>query len=193
MATFIDPLTVMLLSLGMSALLLALYYFKVGSGKKDISSLVVRAFILGLFNAVSGFLMSFTWPLPGSYNMLFGDPLLVLGLLMIAGSYMISKGMDMKVLSLLGFLLGVYLIVGMIGITQFGMESGNDWLTATGLYAFSMLAAIFSPILYLKPKGSGKYAYYFEVFLLVVVMLFALLIGYMGLDEHLGSFSTYFP
>ncbi len=193
MATFIDPLTVMLLSLGMSALLLALYYFKVGSGKKDISSLVVPAFILGLFNAVSGFLMSFTWPLPGSYNMLFGDPLLVLGLLMIAGSYMISKGMDMKVLSLLGFLLGVYLIVGMIGITQFGMESGNDWLTATGLYAFSMLAAIFSPILYLKPKGSGKYAYYFEVFLLVVVMLFALLIGYMGLDEHLGAFSTYFP
>ncbi|MEM3020008.1 MAG: DUF981 family protein [Candidatus Micrarchaeaceae archaeon] len=193
MATFIDPLTVMLLSLGMSALLLALYYFKVGSGKKDISSLVVPVFILGLFNAVSGFLMSFTWPLPGSYNILFGDPLLVLGLLMIAGSYMISKGMDVKVLSLLGFLLGIYLIVGMIGITQFNLESGNDWLTATGLYGFSMLAAIFSPVLYLKPKGSGKYAYYFEVFLLVVVMLFALLIGYMGLDEHLGAFSTYFP
>ncbi len=193
MATFIDPLTVMLLSLGMSALLLALYYFKVGSGKKDISSLVVPVFILGLFNAVSGFLMSFTWPLLGSYNILFGDPLLVLGLLMIAGSYMISKGMDVKVLSLLGFLLGIYLIVGMIGITQFNLESGNDWLTATGLYGFSMLAAIFSPVLYLKPKGSGKYAYYFEVFLLVVVMLFALLIGYMGLDEHLGAFSTYFP
>ncbi len=193
MATFIDPLTVMLLSLGMSALLLALYYFRVGSGKKDISSLVVPAFILGLFNAVSGFLMSFTWPLPGSYNMLFGDPLLVLGLLMIAGSYMISKGMDVKALSLLGFLLGIYLLVGMIGITQFHMETGNDWLTATGLYAFSMLAAIFSPILYLKPKGSNKYAYYFEVFLLVVVMLFALLIGYMGFYEHLGAFSTYFP
>ncbi len=193
MATFIDPLTVMLLSLGMSALLLALYYFRVGSGKKDISSLVVPAFILGLFNAVSGFLMSFTWPLPGSYNMLFGDPLLVLGLLMIAGSYMISKGMDVKALSLLGFLLGIYLLVGMIGITQFHMETGNDWLTATGLYAFSMLAAIFSPILYLKPKGSNKYAYYFEVFLLVVVMLLALLIGYMGFYEHLGAFSTYFP
>lgn len=193
MATFIDPLTVMLLSLGMSALLLALYYFRVGSGKKDISSLVVPAFILGLFNAVSGFLMSFTWPLPGSYNMLFGDPLLVLGLLMIAGSYMISKGMDVKALSLLGFLLGIYLLVGMIGITQFHMETGNDWLTATGLYAFSMLAAIFSPILYLKPKGSNRYAYYFEVFLLVVVMLLALLIGYMGFYEHLGAFSTYFP
>ena len=193
MATFIDPLTVMLLSLGMSALLLALYYFRVGSGKKDISSLVVPAFILGLFNAVSGFLMSFTWPLPGSYNMLFGDPLLVLGLLMIAGSYMISKGMDVKALSLLGFLLGIYLLVGMIGITRFNMETGNDWLTATGLYAFSMLAAIFSPILYLKPKGSNKYAYYFEVFLLVVVMLLALLIGYMGFYEHLGAFSTYFP
>ena len=193
MATFIDPLTVMLLSLGMSALLLALYYFKVGSGKKDISSLVVPAFILGLFNAVSGFLMSFTWPLPGSYNMLFGDPLLVLGLLMIAGSYMISKGMDVKALSLLGFLLGIYLLVGMIGITRFNMETGNDWLTATGLYGFSMLAAIFSPILYLKPKGSNRYAYYFEVFLLVVVMLLALLIGYMGFYEHLGAFSTYFP
>ena len=193
MATFIDPLTVMLLSLGMSALLLALYYFRVGSGKKDISSLVVPAFILGLFNAVSGFLMSFTWPLPGSYNMLFGDPLLVLGLLMIAGSYMISKGMDVKALSLLGFLLGIYLLVGMIGITQFHMETGNDWLTATGLYGFSMLAAIFSPILYLKPKGSNRYAYYFEVFLLVVVMLLALLIGYMGFYEHLGAFNTYFP
>jgi putative membrane protein len=193
MATFIDPLTVMLLSLGMSALLLALYYFRVGSGKKDISSLVVPAFILGLFNAVSGFLMSFTWPLPGSYNMLFGDPLLVLGLLMIAGSYMISKGMDVKALSLLGFLLGIYLLVGMIGITRFNMETGNDWLTATGLYGFSMLAAIFSPILYLKPKGSNRYAYYFEVFLLVVVMLLALLIGYMGFYEHLGAFSTYFP
>ncbi|EQD64316.1 membrane protein containing DUF981 [mine drainage metagenome] len=193
MATFIDPLTVMLLSLGMSALLLALYYFKAGSGKKDMGSLVVPVFVLGLFNAISGFLMSFTWPLPGSYNMLFGDPLLVLGLLMIAGSYMASKGTDVKVLSLLGFLLGIYLLVGTIGISQFGMEHGNNWITATGLYAFSFLAGIFSPVLYLKPKGSNKYAYYFEAFLLIVVMLIALLIGYMGLHEHLGAFSTYFP
>ncbi|MEM0149758.1 MAG: DUF981 domain-containing protein [Candidatus Micrarchaeaceae archaeon] len=187
MAIFVDPLTVMLLSLGMSALLLALYYFRVGSGKKDISSLVVPVFVLGLFNAVSGFLMSFTWPLPGSYNMLFGDPLLMLGLLMIAGSYMISKGMDVKVLSLLGFLLGIYLLVGMISISQFSLETGNDWITATGLYAFSFLAGIFSPIIYLKPKGSNRYAYYFEVFLLVLVMLLALLIGYMGLNAHLGT------
>ena len=51
--------------------------------------------------------MSFKWPLHPVYNMLFGDPLLFLGLLMVMGGYMLYKNMNLKVLSIFGFFLGI--------------------------------------------------------------------------------------
>ncbi|MEM3227351.1 MAG: DUF981 family protein [Candidatus Micrarchaeaceae archaeon] len=184
---YVDPLTVMLLSLGLSSLFLALYLLGKGMSKKWINSLVAPIFTLGFFNFVSGFLMSFLWPLPGAYNMLFGDPLLFLGLIMMVGTYMHSKNISINSLSIIGFFLGIYLAVEAAGMSTFNLESGVHFLPAFGLYVFAALAGIFSPLVYANPKGSGRYGYYFLFALLIITAFLAFLIGYTGIYAHLGS------
>ena len=193
MGLFIDSLTVMLFSLGISALMLAIYVYRIALLKKNASALALPIIGFGVFNVASGFMMSFTWPLPGSYNMLFGDPLLMLGILMTIGGYMLLKGMDIKILSVIGFFLGIYVLVGSIGMVSYGLETGLDMLLAMGLYIFAGLAGVFSPIICMNSKGSGRYAFYFLVFLLVMTALIALFIGYNGFYEHLHAFGKYFP
>ena len=184
---YIDPLTVMLLGLGLSTIVLALYFLGKGSNKKWTNDLLVPAFVLGFFDFISGFLMSFAWPLPGAYNMLFGDPLLMLGLIMMAGAYMLYKDMNINFLSIFGFFLGIYIAVGAIGMVSFRLESGVYLLTAFPLYVFAALSGVFSPLIYAKAKGAGRYGYYFMFVLLIITALLALFIGYSGLYEHLQS------
>ncbi|MGC8478475.1 MAG: DUF981 family protein [Candidatus Micrarchaeia archaeon] len=184
---FVDPLTVMLLSLGLSSIFLALYLLAKGMNKKWISSLVPPIFVLGFFNFISGFMMSFMWPLPGAYNMLFGDPLLMLGLIMMAGAYMHTKNISINSLSIFGFFLGIYLAVEALGMAAFNLESGQYFLPAFSLYLFAALSGIFSPLVYANAKGSGRYAYYFLFALLIITAFLALFIGYAGIYSHLGS------
>ena len=54
-------------------------------------SLAVPAIAIGIFDAVAGFYMAFGWPMTGfgtAYNMLFGDPLLLAGLILVMGGIM---------------------------------------------------------------------------------------------------------
>ncbi|MCL4406493.1 DUF981 family protein [Candidatus Parvarchaeota archaeon] len=184
---FVDSLAVMLLITGFSAIILALFVYFSVRGKKDMSMLVVPGFIFGLFDLVSGFIMSFTWPLPGAYNMLFGDPILALGLLLVAGSYMIYKKMDVRVLSIFAFFLGIYIAMSAAGMANFNLESGSHFLAAFGFYVAASLSALFSPVVYLNAKGSGKYAYYLLFVLLVITAFAALFLGYTSIYQHLQA------
>ena len=185
-AVFVDSLAIMLLALGSSASLLAMYVLYAVKQKKTISNLAIPIVGFGLFDVASGFLMSFTWPLPPAYNMLFGDPLLFLGLLMVMGGYMLYKNMNLKVLSIFGFFLGIYILVEAAAIANFKLETGVDLISSMGLYITSGLAAILSPLVYLDPKSNkGKYAYYFIAILLILAAFAALFIGYAGIYAHL--------
>ncbi|MGC8586751.1 MAG: DUF981 family protein [Candidatus Micrarchaeia archaeon] len=158
-------------------------------GRKDLGTLAVPGFVLGAFDAVSGFFMAFTWPmpLPLGYNLLFGEPMLFLGLIMTAASYMLYKGIDFRVLSFLGLFLGIYLAVDAAGIAAYNMESGKYFIPAFSLYVLSAVSGILSPLIYANPKKNGKGAYYLMFVLLLLVALVALFIGYSGIYVHLGS------
>ena len=184
---FVDPLAVMLLAAGASAAIIALYFIMVVKQKKNIQGLAVPMLMLGIFNAVSGFIMSFGWPLPGAYNILFGDPILFLGIIMVSAAIMIFKNMDFKVLSVLGFLLGIYVLIEAFGIISIpGLETGLDKVLAVGFYVFAGLSALLSPMIYLNPKTQrGKYAYCLLAALLILTALAALVIGYGAVYSHL--------
>ncbi|MEM0106672.1 MAG: DUF981 family protein [Candidatus Micrarchaeaceae archaeon] len=183
---FIDSLTIMLLSLGMSTAILAIYFLMNALGRRDTNKLYIPMLVFGLFDAISGGIMSFTWPLPGAYNMLFGDPLLMLGLIMIAGSYMLMKEIKVGILSVAGIFLGLYLAVESAGIVNFKLESGNNLIGALGLYVLSAVAGLISPIAILDARRNRK-AYFFMFIILALITLVALFIGYSGIYEHLAS------
>ena len=193
MALYIDYLAVMLLSLGVSAAYLAWFVYNLGKTGKTMPELVVPMFVLGFFNAISGFAMSFTWPLPAGYNMLFGDPLLFFGLILIAGAYMVRKNISVKNLALPGFLLGIYILVGAAAIVGYNLEPGSHFITSFGLYLVAGLAGLFAPVVYLNPKGSNRYIYYVLAALLILTAIAALFLAYTALYEHIGTFSAWFP
>ena len=189
--TFVDPLAVMLIGLAMGTLLGAFYFFFAARGDKEqIKSLIVPAFGVGVFDLVSGFYMSFAWPMTGfgyAYNMLFGDPLLLFGLIFIMAAFMIYKDMHPGIMPLLVLLLGIYVLVGAYSIVQLKLESGQNLVTSMGLYLFDGIGAILAPVLYLKPStGTGKTLYYVEWIILGIGTIFALVIGYMALNGHLA-------
>ena len=184
---FVDPLAVMLLALGASATLIAIYLVMVVMQKKNVQSLAIPSLVFGIFDAISGFYMAFVWPLPGAYNILFGDPMLFLGLILTAGAIMLYKNMDLKILSFIGFLFGIYILIEGVGIiTIKGLETGLDQVMAVGLYMFAGFAALLSPLIYDNPKTSnGKYAYYLLIAILLLTVLAALVIGYGAVYGHL--------
>ena len=186
---FVDPLTIMLVAVAASAGLIALYFYRLAKGRRDFEDLAIAGFFTGLFDFISGFLISFTWPFPGNlsaYNMLFGDPMLFLGIIMLAGSVMLYKKINPKVVSIPAFILGLYLLVETYAIAALGLEKGVYFAPAFSFYLFSTLSAIFSPIAYLDAKKHA-YAYYFVVAMLIITALLALFIGCSGIYEHLAS------
>ncbi|MGC8623269.1 MAG: DUF981 family protein [Candidatus Micrarchaeia archaeon] len=187
--SFVDPLAIMLVAVAASTGIIALYFIGVARGKRSFANLAIPGFAIGAFDFFSGLFMSFVWPFPGAlaaYNMLFGDPMLFLGIIMLAGSYMLYKGIEIKVLSLFGFLLGIYLAVETYAMVALKLETGNNLLAALGLYGFSTLAAILSPLVYLDAK-KNKNAYYLLAALLIIAAFFAMLIGVIGIYGHLVS------
>ncbi|MGC8609056.1 MAG: DUF981 family protein [Thermoplasmata archaeon] len=193
MAGFIDPLAIMLISLAMSTLIGSLYFlFTAMNRTKDIQQLLIPAMGIGFFDFVSGYFMSFTWPLPSSYNMLFGDPLMMLGLLLIISAAAIYKGYEIKFNSILFLFLGIYVLVASAGIVSYKLETGDDLISAMGLYIIDGIAALLAPILFIEPK-KGKYLYYLEFILLILGTLVALFIGYEAIYGHLLDFIKWFP
>lgn len=183
---FIDSLAVMLLSLGISAGLISAFFYQTARGK-DVEELVIPAFVFGAFDFMSGFVVSIFWPLPGAYNMLFGDPILILGMLLMAGSIMIYKKQNMRTISIPGFMLGIYLLIESAAIVSFKLESGIDLLMAMGLYIMSGVSAIFSLVLFIKPEKDKKYLYYIAFILLALTAFIALFIGYGAIYSHLQA------
>lgn len=195
MALFIDSLAIMLIGVGSGTFLGALYFFYSAMGKFEWirDQLVVPAVGIGIFDFMSGYEISFTWPLPAGYNMLFGDPLLFFGILLVVGAIMTYKKMKVSSLSFLSVILGIYVIMGAYGIFTYKLESGNNLIGSMALYLADGIAALLAPMLIIEPKGVGKVLYYIEFVVLTLGTIVALYMGYTALTSHLVDFSKYFP
>ena len=189
---FVDALTVMLIGLASGTAIAGFYFFFAArKNAEQVKALVYPAFGVGLFNFISGFVMSFSWPLPGGYNMLFGDPQLLFGLFLMIAAYAghrDPKYLRTGILPLLILFLGIYVLAGAYSIVQLKLETGQNLITAMGLYLSDGIAAVLAPIMYLNPeRGTAKYAYYIMWIILGIGTVFAMVIGVMGFNEHLAS------
>ena len=99
--------------------------------------------LTGLIALTTGFRMTFTWPLPGSYNVAFGELSVLFGGLMLAAAWPLAKGLDLKPLACYGFFAGlVAIVVGVqflrLGLSQTPLLTGTGFLLAgiAGLGAY---------------------------------------------------------
>ena len=111
---FIDYVTLMLVTIAAGFFVLAGFLVhKEGEPAQPWAPVFA---LVGLVALITGFRMTFTWPLPGSYNVAFGELSVLFGGLMLAAAWSLAKGLDLKPVAFYGFFAG---LVAIVAGTQF--------------------------------------------------------------------------
>ncbi len=138
---FIDYVTLMLVNMAAGFFVLAGFLTR-KEGEPTQPWAPVFA-LVGLVALITGFRMTFTWPLPGSYNVAFGELSALFGGLMFATAGSLAKGLDLKPVALYGFFAGlVAIVVGAqflrLGLSKTPLLTGIGFLLAgiAGLGAY---------------------------------------------------------
>ena len=126
----IDYVTLMLLNMA-AALILIGAFLLLGITKTDARSWAAPFLMSGLVAAVTGFTMTFTWPLPSPYNIAFGEMSVLLGILLLGAGLALAKGWDLFPLCLYAAVAGLAAILIGIRFIDLGL-SKTPLLTGVG-------------------------------------------------------------
>lgn len=148
------------------------FYEHLKSASMPLAAIGVYLFITGLWGQLA-------WPLPGSYNMLFYDPMISFGILLIAFTLAVKFNIRFECIGFFGMLVGVMVMV--YGIEGYRIGLTSSPLALMGMYLLYGLAGVFSyPVSLiadwlLKPKP--KTDVWEKWHLLLVIFLVLLLLA----------------
>ena len=119
MATFIDGLAYSLCVISFAGFMLlyiaAATYLSYRKNNRDfkerLSDSWVLLLVLGIYISVSAIWGQFSWPLPGSYNILFYDPMVSFGLILVIFSLSVRLKLRLDYTGFLGLMMGVMTII----------------------------------------------------------------------------------
>lgn len=200
---FIDLLTGQLFVLGFSGLILAyttitgaLAYRK----GKDIMHVMesgrIPLALLGGYILLTGLFGQFTWPLPGSYNILYYDIFPLWGIFLLASAWALHSKMKLQYVGLLALLIGCMSVFYGYSGYELGLSSAP--IAVLGLFGLFGLAGIFGyPVTLMfdremekrKANKSLVWIVILAIFLIALIFasLLAIYIGASAVPVHLKS------
>ncbi len=186
---FVDNLALELLILfitGMLILYTTIVYFKNRKAKETIN--VIPLLILGIFIFIIGIIEEIMWPLPKSYNILFYDPFILFGMILIAFTTSILLKQKLHYVGFFSLISGAIVIV--YGVSGCILNMTRSPMMLLGLFGFFGLSGIFAypvALMYDYKKSSKAYEFMLALFLifLIIAILLALLLGVVALHGHL--------
>lgn len=120
-----------------------LYYRK---GLKDVETIMrPGAFILGILGVIiviMGIFGEMTWPLPGSYNILFYDPYLLFGIILVSVSSSIILKQKLQFSGILALFSGLIAIY--YGVNAYLDKMTSSQIAMLGLYLSLGLTGMFT-------------------------------------------------
>lgn len=185
---FVDYLTVMLLNLVAGLVLMACWIF-MDFGRASQQRWVVGFLMTAVLALVTGLHMTLTWPLPGSFNIVFGEMGLLFGILMLGLTVALRYDLDLlpiavyaTLVGFAGIILGVELIDA--GLTKQPVLSGVSFIVTgvIGLFAVPMYLVRRAPV--------------FQVIATVGLVIAAILWAITAFNAYYGhvhSFSDWRP
>jgi putative membrane protein len=185
---FIDYITLMLINLSAGLFLLAAYVYQ---GLDDpLQKRWIPGFgVVGAIALVTGLHMIFTWAVPGSFNIAFGETSVLFGILFAGTAWALAVGWDLITLAIYGFFAGLAAALIGIRIINLGLTKA-PLLSGTG-FILTGLGGIFAvPTLYWKSQRSLR------VIGAIILVLAALIFAFIGLGaywSHLEQFSNWKP
>ena len=108
----------------------------------------------GFYLFLSGVAISLMWPFAisgGVYNVLFGGIATLGGLVLLAGSLAVFLKADLRPVTYLAAIAGLYAVVDAYGIYKYGLTS-NPLLAALGYLSFAAPAFLSVPVAHSKNK-----------------------------------------
>ncbi len=110
--------------------------------------------LLGIYMFLMGIWGQFTWPLPGSYNILFYDPLIAFGIILLGYAVSVVYKSKLEYIGALGFFVGLMVII--YGIEGYGIGLTSEPAALLALYFLYGLAGVFSyPVSLIADKLPG--------------------------------------
>ncbi len=198
---FVDNLVYMLFIIGFAGFII-LYVvtsvYKESKRKKKnlleyLEGASVPLFILGLYVFITGILGQILWPLPGSYNILFFDPYISFGIVLLAFSVSVRYKVRLGYTGFFGLLVGIMAIV--YGMHAYSLGMTREPLMLFLMYLFYGLAGIMSfPIAFFVDKltrlqkniGIGwNFSFILFWIFLIIASILAITIGATALPYHL--------
>ncbi len=178
---FIDYVTLMLVNMTAGLVVLACFLWRDVALSENRARWAPAFAAAGLVGTVCGFAMTFTWPLPGPYNIAFGEMSVLLGVLFLGAAWANAKGWDLRPLGVYALLAGAAaVLIGIriidLGLTAKPMLSGVGFIL-TGLGGvFALPALVFEKHAWLRRIGT--------IVLLAAAAIWAWT-GYMAYWMHL--------
>lgn len=201
---FVDDLAIELFVISLvsvvSAYMTGSAYFSYRrNGTKDVEEILKPGIfplgILGSFIMIMGYYGEMVWPLPGSYNILFGDPFILLGLVITAIAVALGLKQKLQLVGVLAFFSGLIAIY--YGANAYLQGMTSEPLAMFGMYLAFGLTGVFTlpaTLIYdLFPSRKGEPGAIWTILLvifwigLIVSAFLAAFIATSAVPQHLLS------
>jgi putative membrane protein len=186
---FIDYLTLVMINLVAGSVLLAYYLWK-GIDEKDQRPYAAAFFVTGLVSLVTGFQLSFTWPLPGSFNVGYGDATTLFGVVFLGTAIALWQGWNLIPVSIYSFFAGVDAII--VGLRLYSLKLGQEPLVAAIGFVLAGLGGVCA-FPFLQWFRDNKTVRWIAIAVLVVTAGIWAVTFYAALWGHMASFAKWVP
>ncbi len=186
---FIDYLTLIMINMVAGTVLLAYYMWK-GLDENDQRPYAAAFGGVGLLALILGLMLNLTWPLPGSYNIAFGETTTLFGVVFLMAAFALSQGWNLVPVSIYAFFAGVdALLVGArilsLGLTKEPMFSAVGFILAG-------LGGVFAAPFFMFFRQNKAFRTLAILVLLATAAIWAFTF-YGSLWGHLESFAKWVP
>jgi len=186
---FIDYLTLIMINMIAGTAILAYYVYQ-GINSEDQQPYAAGFGIVGLLALVLGLVLTITWPLPGSYNIAFGESTTLFGASFFAAAVAIYKRWNLTPVTIFAFFAGLFAIIVGAHIISLQMTR-QPLLSGVGFIMAGLGGTLAAPTLGLLKKY--KVLRVLAALFLLVNMLLWSVTFYGALYAHLQSFGEWLP
>ncbi len=186
---FIDYLTLIMINLVAGTVILAFYLWK-GMDEKDQRPYASAFIMTGLLSLITGLQLAFTWPLPGSYNIAYGDATALFGVVFLATGLSLWQGWNLLPVTIYAFFAGADAII--IGFRILSLNMTKEPLLAAIGFVLAGLGGLGSFPFFMWFKDNKTARWVGIVVLLAAAAVWAVTF-YPSIWGHLDSFSKWVP
>ncbi len=184
---FIDYLTIMLANMAAALFLFALYV--VFFFEKDPKKAVPGFLLTGGLALITGLAMTLTWPLPGSANILFGEPTALLGAVFFMAGLSLHFGWNLLTVGV--FALGSGAAAILLGFRILDMNLTKEpAVAAVGYFLAGLVGVLTLPVVALPKWKWVRWVAAIIAVLGAALWIFMAFTSYWG---HIQAFAKWAP